>query len=173
MQKNQYRHIKSHALPHGSFYTLWKYKQFSDAAGLPTHKERMSVAKFHHVKTATELKRNRMHYIKSSADVNFAVSHGNDKTVAQVYSAFKSEFTKYQTKFGSVDLITQVLLVDRANSGAWGAFDDDSGIITIAGANSVTGFQDLAKTAKKMFRKGEWSSDSKLHTFRHELTHAW
>ena len=24
-----------------------------------------------------------------------------------------------------------------------------------------------------MFRKGEWSSDSKLHTFRHELTHAW
>ena len=37
-----------------------KYKQFSDAAGLPTHKERMSVAKFHHVKTATELKRNQL-----------------------------------------------------------------------------------------------------------------
>ena len=37
-----------------------KYKQFSDAAGLPTHKERMSVAKFHRVKTATELKRNQL-----------------------------------------------------------------------------------------------------------------
>lgn len=37
-----------------------KYKQFSDAAGLPTKKERMSVAKFHSVKTAAELKRNRL-----------------------------------------------------------------------------------------------------------------
>lgn len=34
-----------------------KYKQFSDAAGLPTHKERMSVAGFHRVKTHDELLR--------------------------------------------------------------------------------------------------------------------
>ena len=44
-----------------------KYKQFSDAAGLPYKTERMSVAKFHHVKTATELKRNRLTNAASSA----------------------------------------------------------------------------------------------------------
>ena len=32
-----------------------KYKQFSDAAGLPTHKERMSVAGFHRVKSTSEV----------------------------------------------------------------------------------------------------------------------
>lgn len=37
-----------------------KYKSFSDAAGLPYKTERMSVAKFHRVKTAAELKRNQL-----------------------------------------------------------------------------------------------------------------
>lgn len=37
-----------------------KYKDFSDAAGLPYKTERMSVAKFHRVKTAAQLKRNQL-----------------------------------------------------------------------------------------------------------------
>ena len=37
-----------------------KYKEFSDAAGLDTHKERMSVSGFRRVKTKAELKQNRL-----------------------------------------------------------------------------------------------------------------
>lgn len=37
-----------------------KYKEFSDAAGLDTHKERTSVSGFHRVKTKAELKRNQI-----------------------------------------------------------------------------------------------------------------
>lgn len=63
-----------------------KYKQFSDAAGLPTQKERMSVAKFHHVKTATELKRNQLTnaagQIIIKADKNYLI--GVPDTITQV-----------------------------------------------------------------------------------------
>ena len=114
-----------------------------------------------------------MHSIKSPTSIKFSVSHGKDASVAQVYKSYKSEFAKYQTQFGSVDYVTQVLLSDYTGDGTWGSFDDDSGIITIAGANGANGFKDLTQTAKKMFRDGEWSSASELHTFRHELTHAW
>lgn len=46
-----------------------KYKDFSDAAGLPYKTERMSVAKFHRVKTAAELKRNQLTNVAHSGIV--------------------------------------------------------------------------------------------------------
>ena len=50
-----------------------KYKEFSDAAGLDTHKERMSVSGFHRVKTQTELKRNQ---ISTNSVLTFAEKGG-------------------------------------------------------------------------------------------------
>ena len=31
----------------------------------------------------------------------------------------------------------------------------------------------MAKIAKRMYKDGQWSTDSIYHSFRHELTHAW
>ncbi len=50
-----------------------KYKQFSDAAGLDVHKERMSVSGFHRVKTQAELKRNQ---IPANSVLTFAENGG-------------------------------------------------------------------------------------------------
>lgn len=50
-----------------------KYKEFSDAAGLDTHKERMSVSGFRRVKTKAELKRNQ---IPTNSVLTFAEKGG-------------------------------------------------------------------------------------------------
>ena len=59
-----------------------KYKQFSDAAGLPTKKERMSVAKFHSVKTAAELKRSNN--LRLATATNSSESHQASKKVKSI-----------------------------------------------------------------------------------------
>lgn len=50
-----------------------KYKEFSDAAGLDTHKERMSVSGFRRVKAKAELKRNQ---ISTNSVLTFAEKGG-------------------------------------------------------------------------------------------------
>lgn len=151
-----------------------KYKQFSDAAGLPTHKERMSVAGFHRVKSTSEV-RNALqaHKIKGSSGIEYVVGKGKTVLSSKSLKALESEFTAYQKCFGSVDSVTQVLLTEYKNDGYWGEYDDNTGILSLAGTNGQSGLSALAKIAKRMHKDGQWSTDSIYHSFRHELAHAW
>ncbi len=151
-----------------------KYKDFSDVAGLPYKTERMSVAGFHRVKSTSEVENAlKTHKIKGSSGIEYVVEKSKTAISSKSLKALENEFVTYQKRFGSVDCVTQVLLTEYKNDGYWGEYDDNTGILSLAGTNGQSGLSALAKIAKKMHKDGQWSTNSIYHSFRHELTHAW
>ncbi len=70
-----------------------KYKDFSDAAGLPYKTERMSVAKFHRVKTAAELKRNQLTNTVDSGIIKNIIVPPGTKKIAGITEEIIREIT--------------------------------------------------------------------------------
>lgn len=81
-----------------------KYKQFSDAAGLPTKKERMSVAKFHSVKTAAELKRNRLTNARGGGIINNAIQ------ISSKYVNSSEPLAEYAKKIKPLDGFEDIVI---------------------------------------------------------------
>lgn len=65
-----------------------------------------------------------------------------------------------------------VEIIPYRNDNVFGYFTPNSGVITVFGAGGKAGKAFMAKTAKDMKKRGAWSTDSPLHSYRHELGHA-
>lgn len=63
-------------------------------------------------------------------------------------------------------------MVPYKNDGIYGLYTPNSGVITMFGVGGKDGKAFMTKVAKDMKKKGEWSTDSPLHAYRHELGHA-
>lgn len=74
-----------------------KYKAFSDAAGLPVKTERMSVSKYHRVKTNAELVKNKDLYIQEKGITGKRKHNTSENVVDLSYiksSEYKNKFSK-------------------------------------------------------------------------------
>lgn len=60
-------------------------------------------------------------------------------------------------------------MVPYKNDGIYGLYTHNSGVITMFGVGGKDGKAFMTKVAKDMKKKGEWSTDSPLHAYRHEL----
>ena len=57
--------------------------------------------------------------------------------------------------------------------GVFGSYSNNSGIITLYGVGGKDGKSFMQKAALQHYKDGDWSTKNYMHSFRHELGHAW
>ena len=106
--------------------------------------------------------------------VKFNKVSGTKEITKELAREFSDEYDKASKLFGleKQDNIKAVEVVPYKNDGIYGLYTLNSGVITMFGVGGKDGKAFMTKVAKDMKKKGEWSTDSPLHAYRHELGHA-
>ena len=106
--------------------------------------------------------------------VKFNKVSGTKEITKELAREFSDEYDKVSKLFGleKQDNIKAVEVVPYKNDGIYGLYTPNSGVITMFGVGGKDGKAFMTKVAKDMKKKGEWSTDSPLHAYRHELGHA-
>ena len=94
------------------------------------------------------------------------------KETEELVKEYSDEFDKASAIFGKISTISSVEVKTYENNGIWGSFNDNSGVLVLFGAGGNDGVSVLSKIALEFKKRGEWSTSSYLHSFRHELGHA-
>lgn len=88
-----------------------------------------------------------------------------------VKEAFDTEYSKAVEKFGPINSIKGVNVLND-HSFDEGAFNDNSGWISIRHAEKKSGLKTMAQIAQEKYKAGKWSTGDPHHVFRHEIGHA-
>ena len=118
------------------------------------------------------------HSIKSKKkafipSVNMDCVSGSKPITEQLQKELSSEYDKFIGIFGELENVRVVTAVPYQNNGVWGSYSDNSNELFLFGAGGENGKNTMAKTAKTLYKSGEWSTNSPYHAYRHELGHAF
>ena len=178
-----------------------KYAAYSEAHGLGVHGDRTQVYGYDRSKSMKTVWANRtkgsgtvgnaadstgvgVHYAKGSLHFNKTVEEKPsglrfDKIVGEkppskaMQNKLNDEYDKFCGIFGKIDTVNSIDIVKYDGDGVFGMFNDNGGKLTLFGAGGDDGMSFLSKTAKGHFKTGDWSTSNPMHTYRHELGHAW
>ena len=112
------------------------------------------------------------HFLKNHYSIPFGKIIGEKPISKRLAKEYSDEFDKASAIFGKISTISSVEVKTYENNGIWGSFNDNSGVLVLFGAGGNDGVSVLSKIALEFKKRGEWSTSSYLHSFRHELGHA-
>ena len=115
-----------------------------------------------------------VHALKGEYSVKFNKVSGTKEITETLAKEFSDQHDKALKAVG-LEKLSKLRAVEVApyrNNGYFGEYAPNSGILTVYGAGGKDGRQFLANTAKQMKKKNVWSTDSPMHSYRHELGHA-
>ena len=102
-----------------------------------------------------------------------------DKIVGEgeISKALKAELTDEYARcsemLGGLTTVSAVQTVNYRNDGIFGGFNPNDDIITLYGIGGDKGKDFMRISAKEHKATGDWSTKSYMHSFRHEIGHAW
>ena len=88
-----------------------------------------------------------------------------------VQAAFNSEYSKAVERFGTINTIRGVNVLND-NSSDEGLYNDNSGWISLRHAEKKNGLKTMLQIAQQKHKDGKWSTAEMHHVMRHEIGHA-
>ena len=165
--------------------TSAEYTRFSEQMGLPQQRERVTVdglgkigvnSRFVSGETVAKSGESgiikKEHYLKNRYSIPFGKIIGEKPISKRLVKEYSDEFDKASAIFGKISTISSIEVKSYEHNGIWGSFNDNSGVLVLFGAGGNDGISVLSKVALEFKKRGEWSTSSYLHSFRHELGHA-
>lgn len=110
--------------------------------------------------------------LKGSADIQFDRLDGSKSISSELAEEYRAEYDKFTEMFGELPSLNGIDIAPYANDDTYGQYYPESRRIVIYGAGGKSGDKFLLQSAQEHKRIEEWSTDSKYHSFRHELGHA-
>lgn len=89
-----------------------------------------------------------------------------------VQKAIDSEYSSMSEKFGKINTISKIEPLIWGQTGEYGEFNDNSGVLAIRFADKKDCLKKLAQKAAEMKKAGKWSTSHPFHVIRHEIGHA-
>ncbi len=153
-----------------------RYKDFCKEKGLSTHNENTQVLGYDRSKSmktvwAERKDEERIYYAKGS--LRFDRNVGEKPPTDAMQKALNDEYEKFCGIFGKIDTVRSINIEAYRGGHEYGGYNPNSSVLTLLGAGGDDGMTFLTKTTKEHHKIGDWSTKNPMHTFRHELGHAW
>jgi hypothetical protein len=165
-----------------------KYAAYSEAHGLGVHGDRTQVYGYDRSKSMKTVWAGRtngsgtvgnaadstgvgVHYAKGS--LCFDRNVGEKPPTDAMQKALNDEYEKFCGIFGKIDTVSSISIEAYRGGHEYGGYNPNSSVLTLLGAGGDDGMAFLTKTTKEHHKIGDWSTKNPMHTFRHELGHAW
>lgn len=139
-----------------------KYDTIAEKTGIAKDYQRMSMQKGS----------SYQHYIKGET-IKIKNTSGAAPFTANTEAEIRTEVDNFENVFGKLNSLNEIKNKKYENNGVYGGFNDNDGVLTLFGFGGKNGKETMVNLAKKMHKKGRWSTKSPQHPLRHELTHAW
>ena len=112
------------------------------------------------------------HFIKADL-LNKKSPDGSPVLSKQFRQELVIQYDKFEKNFGQLTEVSEIRTMRYLDDDIWGSYNDNSGRLTLYGHGGKDGLSYISKLSKEMKTKGEWSTGSPFHVFRHELAHSW
>lgn len=110
---------------------------------------------------------------KYAKGIKFNKIHGEGEISKTLKKDLNAELDKFKGVFGDFDTLTSVEAHRYLNDGVYGGYNPNSEVIQLMGAGGDKGISFMRESAKINYKAGQWSTSHYLHSFRHELGHAY
>jgi len=152
-----------------------RYRAYCKATGLKEHNDRTQVYGFDRSVSAKAVwadRKARIHNVKAN-DLVFNKISGQKEIEKSLKAEFNNEYSNFAKTFGELSTIKGVEAQTYTGNGVFGTYNDNSGVLTLYGVGGKDGKSFMQKTASQHYKDGDWSTKNYMHSFRHELGHAW
>ncbi|MBQ7003669.1 MAG: hypothetical protein IJN57_06895 [Oscillospiraceae bacterium] len=109
--------------------------------------------------------------IKSSDELTFPRINNAPQIDKRFAEELRREYESFTNIFGDLPSLRNVNVGVYNNDGVLGHYNPNSREITLFGVGGKTGKNGISMVASQNKKKGEWSTGSPFHSFRHELGH--
>lgn len=151
------------------------YSDYCKSAGLRKDNKRTQVYGFDKSISSKATWANRkakIHNVKGN-DLVFNKISGQKEIEKSLKAEFNSEYSNFAKTFGELTTIKGIEAQTYTGHGVFGTYNDNSGVLTLYGVGGKDGRSFMQKTASQHYKDGDWSTKNYMHSFRHELGHAW
>lgn len=110
--------------------------------------------------------------LKGSEEIRFDTLNSSSKIDKDFAEEYRKEYDSFTSTFGELPNLRGVNIAPYQGYDTYGGYNPQSCEITLFGVGGKNGKSYISQVALAEKKKGQWSTSSPYHSFRHELGHA-